>query len=140
MSNLPTKPQAEIRNVLDLAEHKLEGVEHSPFSEKAFQRLKEKIGEYSSQLIVESIKRSKRHQAESVSTSDVESASQYLVSSSSHKIYRHLGTFGGLFLGTALSNVLSMITTNQFTLSGIIVTFVLTLIGTFMIAAHIVKE
>ena len=140
MSNPPTEPRTELEQIIEIADRELQAVDHTPFSPKAFTRLKEKISEYAVQLITESVKRARRHQSENVSTSDVEHASQYLVSSTSHKFYKHMGTFGGLFLGTALSNVLSMITTNQFTLNGIIVTFILTLIGSFMIAAHVVKE
>lgn len=140
MTNLPTRPNDELARIIEIADRELQSVDHTPFSPKAFARLKEKVSEYAVQLITESVKRARRHQAENASTSDVEHASQYLVASSSRKVYRHLGTFGGLFLGTALSNILSMITTNQFSLKGIVVTFVLTLIGSFMIAAHIVKE
>src|SRR5262249_1722532 len=107
---------------------------------QAFEQLKEQIGAYAVELINESVKKAQRHQAEGVSSSDVQQASQYLVASTSHRIYRHAGTFGGLLLGTALSNILSMITTNQYGLTGIIVTFILTLVGTFLIAVHIVKD
>ncbi|HEU4770268.1 MAG TPA: hypothetical protein VFS77_23075 [Pyrinomonadaceae bacterium] len=92
------------------------------------------------ELINESVKRAKRHQAEGVSSSDVQQASQYFVSSTTHRIYRRAGTFGGLLLGTALSNMLSMITTNQYGLSGVVVTFALTLLGTSLIVAHIIKD
>ena len=137
MSNLP---QTVLEKIIETANTELDRIDKTPFSDNAFARAKEKVVEYSVQLIVESIKNARRHQAEIVSTSDVKHASQYLVSSSSHKFYKHVGTFGGLFLGSAISTVLSMITTSQLSLSGIIVTFILTLVGGFMIAAHIVKE
>jgi len=140
MSTPPTRFSDELEQIVEVADRELQSVDPTPFSPQAFLRLKEKVSEYAVQLITESVKRARRHQAETASTSDVEQASQYLVASSSHKFYRHMGTFGGLFLGSALSNVLSMITTNQFALNGIIVTFILTLVGSFMIAAHIVKE
>ncbi|MCA1629314.1 MAG: hypothetical protein LC774_02895, partial [Acidobacteria bacterium] len=76
----------------------MEQIEHTPFSEKSFERLKYKISEYTAQLLTESVKVSRRHGSETVSTSDVERASQYLVSSTSHKVYRHMGTLGGLIL------------------------------------------
>jgi histone H3/H4 len=140
MSNLANKTQGELQQIVDIAERELQNAQHTPFSSNAFNRLKEKISEYSIQLITESTKVARRHKSESVSTSDVEHASQYLVSSTSHKIYRHMGTIGGILLGTAASNILAMITTQQYTLTGIVVTFVLTLLGTFMIAVHIVKD
>jgi histone H3/H4 len=140
MSNLANKPQSDLQQIVDIAERELQGVQHTPFSMNAFIRLREKISEYVVLLITESTKVAQRHQSESVSTSDVERASQYLVSSTSHKIYRHIGTIGGILLGTAASNILAMITTQQYTLTGIIVTFILTLLGAFMIAVHIVKD
>jgi hypothetical protein len=51
-----------------------------------------------------------------------------------------MGVFGGILLGTAASNMLSMITTQQYNLLGIIITFVLTFVSAFMIAVHIVKD
>lgn len=140
MTNLPDKTQPSLQKVIELANAELQNADQTPFSPNAFERLKEQIGAYSVELITESVKRARRHQAEGVSSSDVEHASQYLVSSTRHRVYRHAGTFGGLLLGTALSNMLSMITTNQFGLNGIIITFSLTLIGTFLIAVHIVKD
>lgn len=140
MSNLIVDPRRELLQIVDLASQELENTEHTPFSPNAFNRLKEKIGEYTVSLITESTKVARRHQSESVSTSDVEHASSYLVSSTGRKMYRHMGTIGGILLGTAASNILAMITTQQFTLAGIIVTFVFTLLGAFMIAVHIVKD
>ena len=140
MSNLILKPQYNLQEVIDRVNSELQTTNRTPFSEQAFEQLKEQIGAYAVELINESVKKAKRHQAEGVSSSDVQQASQYLVASTSHRIYRHAGTFGGLLLGTALSNTLSMITTNQYGLTGIIITFMLTLIGTFLIAVHIVKD
>jgi histone H3/H4 len=140
MSQLPDSPRRDLQQIIEAAERELQGVDHTPFSPKAFGRLKQKISEYTVQLISESVKVAHRHHSESVSTSDVERASQYLVSSTTNKLYKHLGTVGGILLGTAASNMLSMITTNQYTINGIIVTFVLTLLGGGMVAIHIVKE
>lgn len=140
MSNVPVKPQFDLQEVIDRANRELQNTLRTPFSEQAFEQLKEQMGAYAVELINESVRRAKRHQAESVSSSDVQQASQYLVASTSHRIYRHAGTFGGLLLGTTFSNILSMITTNQYGLTGVIVTFILTLIGTFLIAVHIVKD
>jgi histone H3/H4 len=130
----------ELQQIIGIAEQELRYAEHTPFSSKAFTLLKEKISEYAVQLITESTKVARRHASEQVSTSDVEHAAQYLVASTTRKVYRHVGTIGGILLGTAASNVLSMITTHQYTLAGILVTFILTLLGTFLIAAHIVKD
>ena len=139
MSNVP-RPQYDFLEVIERLSRELQNTYSTPFSEAAFDRLKNQIGAYAVELINESVKKAKRHQAEGVSSSDVQQARQYLVASTSHRIYRHSGTFGGLLLGSAWSNILSMITTSQFGLAGVIVTFILTLIGTFLIAVHIVKD
>lgn len=126
--------------LVEEADRSLHGIDPLPFSTNAFTRLKEKIAEYTAQLITESIKISKRHKADTVSTSHVEHASQYLVSSTSHKLFKHLGTIGGILLGTGASNILSMVTTNQYGTTGIISSFILTAIGAFMVAAHIARD
>jgi histone H3/H4 len=140
MSNVPVNPESDLQEIIEWANKELQNAHSMPFSEQAFRRLKDLIGAYAVELINESVKKAKRHQAEGVSSSDVQQASQYLVSSTSHRIFRHAGAFGGLLLGTAFSNIVSMLTTNQYNLRGIVVTFILTLIGTFLIAAHILKD
>lgn len=137
---VPKDTRTELQQIIDTASRELENLPPFPFSDSGLKSLQEKIGEYAVQLIAESVKISRRRDSETVSSSYVEHASQYLVSSTSRRLYRHLGTMGGLFLGTAGSNILSIITTHQFGLTGIIVTFALTLIGTFMIAMSIAKE
>jgi hypothetical protein len=47
---------------------------------------------------------------------------------------------GGVFFGTALSQVTSMITTKQYGLDGVIITFALTLIGSSLITVHMIKD
>ena len=144
MSNLPqTNSQSHsetLQQIIDTADRNLQDIDQTPFTESAFLRFKENISSYISQLFVESIKTARRHHSETVSTSDVERANQYLVSSASHKIYRHLGTIGGILLGAGVSNLLSMVTTNQFNLNGIIVTVVLAVIGSFLVALHMARE
>ena len=77
MGNLPTRLSDELEQIIELADRELKSVDHTPFSPKAFLRLKEKVSEYAVQLVTESVQRARRHQAENVSTSDVEQASQY---------------------------------------------------------------
>ena len=139
MSTLPEKPQRNLDEVMERVNAHLNSA-GSPFSEQAFEKLTEQIEAYSVELVTESVKRAGRHQAEGVSSSDVRHASQYLFSSTSHKIYRHAGTFGGMFFGSALSNLLSIATTGQYGLNGIILTFGLAIIGTSFITVHTLKD
>ena len=140
MSNIPTKPQPNLDKIIERATAELNKADSTPFSEHALEEFQKHVGTYAVELIQESVKRAKRHQAEGVSSSDVRHASQYLVSSTSRRIYRHAGAFGGLFFGTVLSHVVSMIMTKQYGLDGIIITFALTLIGSSLITVHMVKD
>ena len=140
MSNTPIRPQPNLDEVIELIHAELKKAESTPFSEHAFEEFRKQVGAYAVELINESVKRAKRHQAEGVSSSDVRHASQYLVSSTSHRIYRHAGMLGGLFSGAALSQVTSMITTSQYGLNGTILTFILTLIGGSLITVHMAKD
>ena len=130
----------EVSAVLKDAEESLESVTHSPFSNPAFGTLKGKISQYVSELINESIKVSKRHKADTVSAAHVERASEYLVTSTSRRLYQHLGTVGGILLGASLSNILAMTLSGQYTGSGTIISAALGIIGAFMIALQIAKD
>jgi hypothetical protein len=139
--NSPEKrTQSNLQTLIDDADQNLQNLDSTPFSEPAFDRLKYKISEYIVQLITESIKTSKRRQADNVSTSHVELASQYLVSSTSHKVFKHLGTLGGIFLGAGISNLLSMVTTSQYNITGIAISVILTGVGAFLVAFHIARD
>jgi DNA helicase TIP49 (TBP-interacting protein) len=115
MSNLHAERGSELQQIIEITEQELRNAHETPFTPRAFDNLKEKLSEYSVQLIAEAVKLAKRHQSETVSSTHVEHASEYLVSSTSHKIYRHLGTVGGLLIGVAGSGFVSMFSTNQFT-------------------------
>lgn len=140
MNNSPDRPHFNFQEVIDRVGRELQNAARTPFSEQAFEELKEQISIYAGELVQESVKKAKRHRAENVSSADVQQASQYLVASTSHRIYRHAGTIGGLLFGTAFSSILSMITTRQYGLSGVVVTFVFTIIGTFLVTVHMVKD
>lgn len=126
--------------VVARAEAQLANSESSPFSPPAFGLLKALISEYVTDLVNESIKVSKRHRADTVSAAHVERAAEYLVSSTSRRFYRHLGTLGGILLGAALSNMLAMTLAGQYTGVGTIMSASLGIAGAFMIALHIAKD
>ena len=134
------KTSIDLQKAINEAEQELTNIDTSPFSLSAFDFLKTKIGEYIAQLISESIKISKRHQADTVSANHVQRASEYLFASTSKRIFRHLGTVGGILLGASLSNLLSMTGTGQYTTPGILISSGLGIIGSFLIAIHIAKD
>jgi len=140
MSDVTVRPHYDFEEVVERVRRELEKTHSTPFSDQAFQRLEDQIGSYAVELINEAVKRAKRHQAEGVSSADVQQASQYLVSNPSHKIFRHAGTFGGILFGAALSHILATTTSTQYRLSGMVLTFILTFIGTSLIGAHMFKD
>ena len=140
MSDVPDRPHYDFEEVVERAKLELQKTHSTPFSEQALQRLKDQIGSFAVELINESVKKAKRHQAEGVSSADVQQASQYLVSNPSHKMFRHAGALGGLLSGAALSQVFATITSTQYSLSGIVLTFILTFIGTTLMTAHFLKD
>jgi hypothetical protein len=136
----PNSSESELQRLIKIAEEELSHTDPAPFSTPAFKRVKQKISEYTVELITESVRVARRHDSDSVSPSYVDRASEYLVSHSRNKTFRHMGTMGGILLGAVGSNVLSMITTHQFTLGGIVITVILTLVGSFLVAVNMVKD
>jgi hypothetical protein len=114
-NELEPKTDIEVMLVQRTGTETFRPVNTFPFSENSYSLLKTKIASYVSELVRESIKISKRHHADNVSAAHVEQASEYLVSSSSKKLFRHLGTLGGILLGAAISNLLAMTIANQYT-------------------------
>jgi len=139
MVNQTTNP-TDLTRIIQDAEMEIRDLDPSPFSHQGFSVLKEKISEYIAQLISESIRVAKRHQADTVSVAHVERANEYIVSSSSRRIFRHLGTVGGIFLGASLSNILSMTTTGQFSSVGTLISVGFGIVGAFLVALHIAKD
>ena len=140
MSNLAPRRGSELQQIIETAEQELRNTDQTPFTPRAFDNLKDKISEYSVLLITEAVKVAKRHKSETVSSTHVEHASEFLISSTSRKLYRHMGTLGGILLGVAGSNFLSMFSTSQFTPNGVAITVVATLLGGILTAAHMVKD
>lgn len=122
------------------AERHLDEIDPGPFSPQAFHLLKMKVSGYVRSLVLESGRVARRRRADVVSASHVEQASDHLVTSSSGRWLRHLGTVSGILLGAALSNFLAMASTGQYSTSGVVVSAALAIIGAFGVAFHIGKE
>ena len=130
----------DLQRIIEAADAQLQHVTPTPFSPTAFSRVKEKISDYIVQLVSESIKVSNRQQTDTVSAAHVERASEYLISTSTRRVFKHIGTVGGIFLGAALSNFLSMATTDVYTPRGTLISASLAIIGSFMVALHVGKD
>jgi len=113
MSNPVPRRDNELQQIIETAEQELRNADQTPFTPRAFDNLRDKISEYSVLLITEAVKVAKRHKSETVSSTHVEHASEYLISSTGRKLFRHMGTLGGTLLGVAGSNFLSMYSTTN---------------------------
>lgn len=127
--------------VIQQAESNLSNLNPSPLTPGAFEALKDIVNDFISDLIDESLKVAKRHRSEVVSRSYVEHAGEYLIASKSRRMFRHMGTVGGILVGGALSNILAMAQAgNSLPLTGTLVSVGVGLVGTFLVAAQIVRD
>jgi hypothetical protein len=133
-------PNSIVAQATRQAETALAGADPEPFSPKAFEALKRAISWFIAELVDQSVKVSKRHRSDNVAESHVQTAVQFLVGDAPGRIFRHLGTIGGVLLGAALSNLLSMITTKVFSVPSVGITVALAVIGAFLVALHIARD
>ena len=126
--------------VTQQAEAALAEIHLEAFSPKAVAALKRSISWFIAELVDQSVKVSKRHQSDNVAESHVETAVQFLVGDAPRRIFRHMGTIGGVLFGAALSNLVSMITTKVITVPSVGITIALAVIGAFLVALHIARD
>ena|SRR6218665_58609 len=132
---------SEIEKILNDVEFASKNINFDPFTKKGYDIFKEKIGIYIGSLYLESQKTAKRHKADTISKSHVETASSYLIKNHDSKISKLSGVLGGVLLGAAVSNLLAMTVLGQaFNTLGIVTTIVLGIIGSFMVGINMVKE
>lgn len=124
----------------NLAEETLDDIDPTPFSPSAFDFLKKRILSFSSELIVESRRTSKRHKSDMVSVTHVEKASDYLVTSKSRRFARHLGTIGGILCGAAFSNFLAMALAETYATAGVLLSAGFAVVGSFLVAFNIARD
>lgn len=140
MSKETTTTGSLVTQATKQAEIALADENPEPFSPKAFDALNRSIRWFIAELVDQSVKVSKRHRSDNVAESHVQTAVQFLIGDAPGRIFRHLGTIGGVLLGAALSNLLSMITTKIFTVPSVGITVALAVIGTFLVALHIARD
>jgi hypothetical protein len=112
----------------------------APFSITAFERLQDEISEFIENLVAESGRLARRQRTDDISATHVEQAADYLTSTPRKRFFRHIGTLGGILLGSALSNILTMTLENRYGTVGILVTMSLAIIGAFLVAAHVAAD
>lgn len=121
--------------------NRLATIDPAPFTPSAFRLLQDSIDEFIVDLLDESFRIAKRHKSEVVSANYVEAAGTYLVASRARRVFRHMGTVGGILLGGSLSNILAMAQTGSaFPVVGTLVSVGVGLLGSFLVAVHIAKD
>jgi hypothetical protein len=139
--DIPADQASPSIGVLERAAQSLSRLEQSPFTPGAFQALTEVINSFISDLVEESLKLARRHRSEVVSRNYVYTVSDFLIAARPRRLFRHMGTVGGILLGGSLSNILSMAQTGaSFPLLGTLVSVAVGLVGTFLVAMHIAKD
>lgn len=131
----------ELEKVIKEVEFTTANIASDPFTPKGFAKYKEKISVYISALFIESQKTAKRHKADNVSESHVDTASSYLIKNRESKVSKLMGVLGGVFLGAAVSNILALTVLGQsFTTTGLVTTVLLGIVGSFMVGINMMKE
>jgi hypothetical protein len=111
-----------------------------PLSAGAIGALQQGVREFAADLHEQSYRIARRHCADMVSAADVHQAKRCLVFGRPSRMVRHMGTFGGLLLGAALSNVPTMASSSQNPTVGWLWTLVFVACGGFMVAIHFARD
>ena len=138
MGTLPR--QSEPETLLAEIEPALSTIDQTSFSQAAFSALKIRMAQYIADLIDESGKARQRDRSDIISVKHVETASEHLKQSSRNKLYKQSGMLGGILFGACLSNLYSILTTNQITLSGTVLTVILGILGAVFLMIGIMGE
>jgi len=131
----------ELENAIKNAQHELNGIDKTPFSDKGFAAFEHAISAYVIQLFDESIRSAKKDKVEIVSPTHVDSAANYLTKKPPSKMGNFIITLGGIFLGAAISNIASMALINgDYSFTGLLITILFAMIGSFMLGLYFFKE
>lgn len=134
-------PKDLVTDVVSTARQSLSAMDSAPFTPSAFALLQDTVDEFIGDLMDEALRIAKRHKSEVVSANYVQAASSYLVTSRARRLFRHMGTIGGILLGGALSNILAMAQAGStFPVIGTLVSIGVGLVGSFLVAIHIAKD
>jgi hypothetical protein len=136
----PENLAEQVQTIMGTAEDGLQALQISPFTPEAYTSLKIRISEYVTDLVTESSRLAKRDRLDNISAIQVQRANERLVSSTGKRIFRHIGTIGGILLGAALSQALAMTLGNQYTAISVVASLILGVIGAFMVALHMATE
>jgi hypothetical protein len=122
------------------ADELLSDADASPFSTPGFEELRLRIDGYIVELISESRRIARRHQADVMSPAYVQQASDYLVARKSRRKFTLMGSAGGIFLGAAVSSFLDLAAGKQVSPLQVLVSAVLGMLGAFLFALQFARE
>lgn len=123
----------DVREVVKKIQQSLDGLDPAPFSSPAQAVFTERITDYLVDLVKESAANSKRDRTQSISVKHVEAAADYLGARASARIYQHLGTWGGIFLGFSLSAFWSMLQSHQYSTGQLSMAALTAIAGAFLL-------
>jgi len=133
-------PLPSLAAAISRADAVLAGANHLAFSASAFARLKERVSQYIGELVDESIKAARHHGADAVSAAHVDRASEQLAASLSRRLFRLFGVVGGVFFGTALSNLLQLMNATQIEPRQAVVTFIFGVLGAVLVMIQVLRN
>lgn len=118
------------------AENNIRKIKNNRISEKGLDTLMSSIEYYISELISESTRISKREKTDVISSDQIKRANYNIVKKKFSIFRKNIGTIGGLLLGASLSNLLSFLFVDNVSINSIIITVILSIIGSFFIASQ----
>ncbi len=109
------------------------------FSKKASSTLKVEIKKYASTLVSNSHSVSRQQDADSVSKTHVDRASEHISHKPKKHLYSFLNTIGGILLGFSLTGVYNMFLSDQISKPIVLFTIICGVIGAFFISLRFTK-
>lgn len=130
----------ELEQLIKSIELEFRHIQPGLFSEETFARIRKRADEFTRELVLESLRISKRHQSDSVSPAYVDHAAEHLASGKTATWRRLVGGIGGLVCGVSLATAGTMIQQNLYTTRGVVLSLICIVVGLPAFIVHIVKE
>jgi hypothetical protein len=141
MSTPPLPAPPSVTALTNIAHGTLQHIPRSPFSESGFDELERKVDQYIDDLVLESVRIMQRRQADTISQTYVQQASDNLVATRPRKLFALIGTIGGILLGTAASSFLEFTkATNTISPTQAVTAGLLGVLGAVMVALQFSRE
>lgn len=126
--------------VVRRAEKELDSIPTMPFTSSAFKLLTGKISQYISNLVIESIRTSKRNRTDNISATHVEEASANISYRNRRNFSRHLGIISGILIGLAFSKMLIIINQGSVSTLDYVITAACGIIGAILLGFHMANN